>query len=306
MSSARSSLRNRKQFSRLDEAVANLQRVKANLKRLRSLRPQRPPSRGRLVETKPPSPSRDRPPLKPADSFCSGFLMAAGRREAANTCQEPVDLKPSQGTARRLGMDNDWSSLRTHSFQTGPFKTWSGVTFLANPALISTIAQYPVARSQNSSLLTRLRWRLYRLKAGDIPADSKMGDPPAVLEYRPFARKAVITARLHQVAGGQRCIDPAFVGTVTTRWMRSRPIYGITKGVSQQLTCTSISVCPPPFADQTRIVAEVDRHLSIIREVRTEIDINHQRAQHLRQRRWRFFSPRYLLGLLNVFRFDDS
>ena len=39
----------------------------------------------------------------------------------------------------------------------------------------------------------------------------------------------------------------------------------------------------PPVAEQVRIVAEVDRHLSIIREVEAEVDANLQRAQALRQ-----------------------
>jgi type I restriction enzyme S subunit len=39
----------------------------------------------------------------------------------------------------------------------------------------------------------------------------------------------------------------------------------------------------PPLAEQVRIVVEVDRHLSIIREVEAEVDANHQRAQALRQ-----------------------
>lgn len=39
----------------------------------------------------------------------------------------------------------------------------------------------------------------------------------------------------------------------------------------------------PPAAEQARIVAEVDRYLSIIREVEAEIDANLQRAQVLRQ-----------------------
>lgn len=39
----------------------------------------------------------------------------------------------------------------------------------------------------------------------------------------------------------------------------------------------------PPQVEQARIVAEVDRHLSIIREVETEVDANLKRAQALRQ-----------------------
>jgi type I restriction enzyme S subunit len=39
----------------------------------------------------------------------------------------------------------------------------------------------------------------------------------------------------------------------------------------------------PPHAEQTRIVAEVDRRLSVIREVEAEVDANLKRAQALRQ-----------------------
>jgi type I restriction enzyme S subunit len=39
----------------------------------------------------------------------------------------------------------------------------------------------------------------------------------------------------------------------------------------------------PPLAEQVRIVAEVDRHLSIIREVEAEVDTNLQRSESLRQ-----------------------
>ena len=38
----------------------------------------------------------------------------------------------------------------------------------------------------------------------------------------------------------------------------------------------------PPIAEQVRIVAEVDRHLSIVREVEAEVDTNLKRAQALR------------------------
>jgi type I restriction enzyme S subunit len=42
-------------------------------------------------------------------------------------------------------------------------------------------------------------------------------------------------------------------------------------------------VSVPTQKEQARIVAEVDRHLSIIREVEAEVDTNLQRAQALRQ-----------------------
>jgi type I restriction enzyme S subunit len=39
----------------------------------------------------------------------------------------------------------------------------------------------------------------------------------------------------------------------------------------------------PPLAEPVRIVAEVDRHRSMIREVEGEVDADIQRAQALRQ-----------------------
>jgi len=45
----------------------------------------------------------------------------------------------------------------------------------------------------------------------------------------------------------------------------------------------SIRVPLPPQAEQARIVAEVDRRLSIVREVEVEVDANLKRAQALRQ-----------------------
>ena len=45
----------------------------------------------------------------------------------------------------------------------------------------------------------------------------------------------------------------------------------------------AIPLSVPPITEQTRIVAEVDRHLSIVREVETEVETNLKRAQALRQ-----------------------
>jgi len=45
----------------------------------------------------------------------------------------------------------------------------------------------------------------------------------------------------------------------------------------------ALPVALPPLAEQHRIVAEVDRRLSIVREVEAEVDANLKRAQALRQ-----------------------
>lgn len=82
-------------------------------------------------------------------------------------------------------------------------------------------------------------------------------------------------------------VDPAFIEyAIASRVVRDQ-ILDITKVVAQ-LKCnlanfSSIALPLPPYADQARIVAEVDRHVSIVREVEAEVDSNIQRARALRQ-----------------------
>jgi type I restriction enzyme S subunit len=45
----------------------------------------------------------------------------------------------------------------------------------------------------------------------------------------------------------------------------------------------AVAVPTPPLAEQRRIVAEVDRRLSLVRGVEAEVDANLQRGQALRQ-----------------------
>jgi type I restriction enzyme S subunit len=57
-------------------------------------------------------------------------------------------------------------------------------------------------------------------------------------------------------------------------------------GVQPNLNLSLVrAVCVPlpPLAEQVRIVAEVDRHLSIVRGVEAEVDTNLRRVQALRQ-----------------------
>ena len=44
-----------------------------------------------------------------------------------------------------------------------------------------------------------------------------------------------------------------------------------------------VAIALPPLAEQNRIVAEVDRRLSLVREVEAEIDASLKRAERLRQ-----------------------
>jgi type I restriction enzyme S subunit len=97
---------------------------------------------------------------------------------------------------------------------------------------------------------------------------------------------AVITADCIKLRVTKVGVDPAFIEYAMASRVVQDQILGITKGVAQLkvnlANFSSIALPLPPFADQARIVAEVDRHLSIIREVEADVDANLQRAQNLR------------------------
>jgi type I restriction enzyme S subunit len=83
------------------------------------------------------------------------------------------------------------------------------------------------------------------------------------------------------------CLNPTYF----CYWLQSAPL---NKWLEPRLKGTTQKFAPlgllrelptvlPPFAEQARIVTEVDRNLSIIREVEAEVDTNLQRAHALRQ-----------------------
>jgi type I restriction enzyme S subunit len=127
----------------------------------------------------------------------------------------------------------------------------------------------------------------HAVDAGDILI-TKMGDPPGdVCRYPANCPPAVITADCIKLRLTKFDVDPSFIEYAIASRVVQDQILSITKGVAQLkvnlANFSSIALPLPPFAEQIRIVAEVDRHLSIVREVEAEVDTNLQQAQALRQ-----------------------
>jgi type I restriction enzyme S subunit len=82
-------------------------------------------------------------------------------------------------------------------------------------------------------------------------------------------------------------VGPWFHALWSTRLVRRqiekrvKTTAGIYKMAQPELA--SITIPLPPLAEQLRIVAEVDRRLSLVRGVESEVDANLKRAQSLRQ-----------------------
>jgi type I restriction enzyme, S subunit len=261
-----------KQFSRLDEAVANLQRVKANLKRYRSTVLAsavggtifNAPVKFTIAPDKPLTQSLETPEMAPdlplpqtwswarADEVCSA--IASGSTPKAD------DMSSGSGEV--------------------PFIKVYNLTF--DGTLDFTVKPTYVAAKTHNGMLARSRC---------IPGDVLMnivGPPLGKVSIVPddFSEwninQAVVTFRVNE-----RILSQLFA-----YWLMSPPVRKriertskATAGQSnvQVSTCRRLVLPIPPIAEQRRIVDELDRRLSIIRGVETEVDANLKRAKALRQ-----------------------
>jgi type I restriction enzyme, S subunit len=286
-----------KQFSRLDEAVANLQRVKANLKRYEAavlnvavqgrlvpteahvarnagrgheratsllaqmLRKHREQWSGRGAYQEPGSPdSSHLPPLPDSWAWASIEQVASGERYA-------------------LSIGPFGSSLKVSDYES------SGVplVFVRNIRARNFRDEDAVFVSTEKAAELCAHW----VASGDLLI-TKMGAPPGdVCVYPPHRPAAVITADCIKLRSSTILTNAKYLEIAIAADVVQKQIAGITQGVAQQKISlgrfSTIAVPLPPLAEQHRIVTEVDRRLSIVREVEAEVDANLKRAQALRQ-----------------------
>ena len=287
-----------KQFSRLDEAVANLQRVKANLKRYKAS-VLKAAVEGRLVETEASLARREGRTYETGEQLLQRILEER-RAKWAGKGKYP---KPDVSALTELPMLPDgwtWSAFGFlgadphNTVQTGPFGAQlhntdfvpSGVPVIAVGNLTGTGFKREglyFIKPEKAAQLSR-----YDIWSGDIlfaRSGATLGKvcvaPADVSDWRMTGH--ILRARLNR-----RFLNPDIaVYALSSLPAVTKQIFGSVRGVTRPGFNTSLLesvwVPVPPIAEQARIIAEVDRHLSIIREVEAEVDANLQRAQALRQ-----------------------
>jgi type I restriction enzyme S subunit len=287
-----------KQFSRLDEAVANLQRVKANLKRYKAS-VLKAAVEGRLVETEATLARREGRTYETGEQLLQRILEER-RAKWAGKGKYP---KPDVSALTELPMLPDgwtWSAFGFlgadphNTVQTGPFGAQlhntdfvpSGVPVIAVGNLTGTGFKREglyFIKPEKAAQLSR-----YDIWSGDIlfaRSGATLGKvcvaPADVSDWRMTGH--ILRARLNR-----RFLNPDIaVYALSSLPAVTKQIFGSVRGVTRPGFNTSLLesvwVPVPPIAEQARIIAEVDRHLSIIREVEAEVDANLQRAQALRQ-----------------------
>lgn len=286
-----------KQFSRLDEAVANLKRVKANLKRYKAAM-LKAAVEGRLVPSEAELAKREGRAYETGTELLERILDT--RRSKRNGTGDYTHPDWTE-TVRPPQLPEGWStcgiaqivSAGRDALKTGPFGTLlkkhehrsSGVPVLG----IENICSMRFIRKTKISITFEKARQLndYAAQPGDVLV-SRSGTVGEVCVVPNDHGEARISTNLLRVRLASNGMLPEFLvllfnGSPFVLDQVAQLCKGSTRDFLNQGILKRLSFVVPPLAEQHRIVAEVDRRLSIVREVESEVDANLKRAQALRQ-----------------------
>lgn len=273
-----------KQFSRLDEAVANLQRVKANLKRYKAS-VLKAAVEGRLIETEASIAQREGRSYETGEQLLQRTIE--DRSGGSKSRRSKADLA-ARPTSKLREVPDGWVWTTTGQVcecivpNRDKPKTFSGdIPWLTLPDFDDS--EITVARSRSGLGFTESEVALYRAKT--IPIDSVVMSCVGRFGISAvLTRKAVINQQLHAFLPSDGVVPKYLAYVLRTREQEMlQKSTATTIAYLNKENCNSITVPLPPLVEQNRIVAEVDRHLSIIREVEAEVDTNFRRSLALRQ-----------------------
>lgn len=273
-----------KQFSRLDEAVVNLQRVKANLKRYKAS-VLKAAVEGRLVETEASIAQREGRSYETGEQLLHRIL---DERQAnwAGRGKWKVPESPSADTPLPDGWV--WSCIaQLAEVGTGATPKRDKAAYWSDgdvPWVTSSVVNGDYV-DEASEFVTKLaladtNLTLYPVGTLLIAMYGEGKTRGKCAELRVPATTNQALAAL-QVTSAVRGYVRQFL-ELNYEEMRKVASGGVQPNLNLSLV-RAVCVPLPPLAEQIRIVAEVDRHLSIVRGVEAEVDVNLQRAQVLRQ-----------------------
>ncbi len=282
-----------KQFSRLDEAVASLKCVKANLKRYKTA-VLKAAVEGRLVPTEAELARKEGRTYETGEQLLARMPQERrNAREKQNTgSRKKKYVKPRQSDTTILpDLPEGW--LWASIGQVAERVTVGHVDPMKNEYIDKGV---PFLRSQNvranrfdSEGLKFISLEFHRklaksaLKPGDI----------VVVRSGSVGVSCVIPKNLIEancsdlvIAKSPRAVLPSFGAYYMNSVVETRVASGKVGVALTHFNTQSVAEMPipfPPLVEQNRIVTEVDRHFSIVDELETQININLQRGERLRQ-----------------------
>lgn len=276
-----------KQFSRLDDAVANLQRVGVHLRRYKAAVVGAAMD-GFLVPNESELAVRSGATYESADKLLDRILK--DRRESWNgrgkwKAPRPIDAEHLP----KLPVGWIWSSFeaaaeRVTVGHVGSMKDEyvpQGVPFLRSQNVRPN--RFDAQGLKYVSPLFHSLLAKSALRPGDIAVvrSGSVGVSCVIPDSLPEANCSDLV-----IIKNPTGVLPAFGAYYLNSVIESRIVAGRVGVALVHFNTQSVAELPlpvPPLAEQRRIVAEVDRRLSIVREVETEVDANLKRAQALRQ-----------------------
>jgi len=285
-----------KQFSRLDEAVANLKRVKANLKCYKAA-VLKAAVEGRLVPTEAELARREGRNYESGAQLLQRILETRRSQwDGKGKYKVPLALN----TANRPELPEGWASVTIEqllsptkeAMKTGPFGSLlkkhehqsEGIAVLG----IENIQAMRFVRGSKIHITPQKAHDLegYRVVPGDILL-SRSGTVGEVCVVPDNIGDARISTNLIKVSLAKGGMLPEFFvllfnGSPFVLNQVSDLCKGSTRDFLNQEILKQLCFILPPLAEQHRIVAEIDRRLSFVNEVESEVNANLKRTQALR------------------------
>jgi type I restriction enzyme S subunit len=284
-----------KQFSRLDEAVANLKRVKANLKRYKAA-VLKAAVQGRLVETKAQLTCREGRDYETGAELLQRILETRRRQwKGKGKYKEPA----APDTTDLPELPEGWVWVRAE--QISDFIT-KGTTPAANKLMegagdVQFLKVYNLTFDGSLNHAYKPAYVSRETHEGEL-ARSKVvvGDVLINIVGPPLGQVSVVPpvlleANINQAIARFRPVTPLGSKYLVYALM-AEPIVGwairrakTTAGQSNLTLelCRELPIPLPPLAEQHRIVVEVDRRFSLVREVEIQVETNLKRAERLQQ-----------------------
>lgn len=281
------------QLSRLDAAVATLRRVKANLKRARAS-VLKAAVEGRLVPTEAALAFAEGREFEPASVLLERILAERKAAWVASGARGKYAEPATPETVGRAELPEGWcwasmgqaaESLAGHAFHSGDF-TRDGVNLLRGDNIDHGSLRWgdrrrcivPSALAEHAKLQMAAADIVLAMDRPVISTGLKLAivtpaDLPAllvqrVLRLRPRVNHGYLLANLN---------SPAFVAHLEGN-VRGGGVPHISERQVQ-----GFGMPLPPLAEQHRIVAEVDRRLSVLDAIGVAVDANLARCTRLRQ-----------------------
>ena len=282
-----------KQFSRLDEAVANLQRVKANLKRYKAAI-LKAAVEGRLVETEASLAHREGRSYETGEQLLQRILEARriqwagrGKYKQPIDAEQPEDLVVPAGWAvaslDMLSIDSGYGTSQKCAYEN------AGPPVLRIPNVQNGVLDLQDVKFAPADF--RLR-EIEAVRQGDMliirtnGSKSLIGRAAVVLaeQATPMSFASyLIRFRLTCVGQVPDWVSLVWQTSKMREWIEAQAATSAGQHNVSMTVLARAAIPVPPVSEQERIVAEVDRQLTILSGVEAEVDANLQRAQALRQ-----------------------